>query len=63
VSSIPHLVLWAAGLFSPVVRELRATRYQFVRPFVVDSSEATAVFGLKPQPIDESLRETARLLS
>ncbi|GLZ35299.1 NAD-dependent epimerase [Lentzea sp. NBRC 105346] len=63
LSAIPYPVLWTVGLFSPMVRELRATHYQFARPFVLDSTAATATFGLKPQPIDESLRETAHLLS
>lgn len=63
VSAIPYPLMWTVGLFSPLVRELRATRYQFERPFVLDSSAATTTFGLKPQSIDESLRETVRLLS
>jgi hypothetical protein len=54
--------MWTVGLFSPIVKELRATRYQFDRPFILDSSEATRTFGLKPEPIDEALRETAQLL-
>lgn len=62
LATIPYPVLWTVGLFSPIVRELRATRYQFVRPFVLDSSAATETFGLKPQPIDEALSETAHLL-
>lgn len=59
---IPYPVLWTTGLFSPLVRELRTTRYQFDRPFILDSSAATATFGLKPEPIDDALHETARLL-
>jgi nucleoside-diphosphate-sugar epimerase len=59
---IPYPVMWTTGLFSPMVRELRTTRYQFDRPFVIDSSAAAETFGLKPEPIDEALRETARLL-
>jgi nucleoside-diphosphate-sugar epimerase len=62
LASIPYPVLWTVGLFSPMVRELRTTRYQFVRPFVIDSSAATEAFGLKPEPIDDALRETVRLL-
>jgi hypothetical protein len=45
-----------------MVRELRATRYQFDRPFILDSSATAKTFGLKPEPIDEALRESARLL-
>lgn len=56
LSSLPYPVLWTAGLFDPFVRELRATRYQFVRPFVVDSRLTTTTFGLEPTPLAESLR-------
>jgi nucleoside-diphosphate-sugar epimerase len=62
LTAIPYPVFWAAGLFSPMVRELRTTRYQFDRPFVLDSSAATDTFGLKPEPMDQALRETADLL-
>jgi len=62
VSTVPYAALWAYGLFSPMARELRTTYYQFARPFVLDSTAATEAFGLKPEPIDEALRETAELL-
>jgi hypothetical protein len=51
--------MWAAGLFSPLIKELRTTRYQFTAPFVLDSSATTAMFGLRPTPLDDALRETA----
>ena len=38
---MPRSVMNAVGLLSPLVRELRETRYQFDRPFVVDSSAAS----------------------
>jgi nucleoside-diphosphate-sugar epimerase len=59
LTQMPYAMLWTAGLFSPLVRELRTTWYQFSRPFVIDSSAATETFGLKPEPMDEALRETA----
>jgi nucleoside-diphosphate-sugar epimerase len=62
LSVIPYPILWTAGLFVPMLRELRATRYQFDSPFIIDSSAAMAAFGLKPEPIDEALRDTARIL-
>jgi nucleoside-diphosphate-sugar epimerase len=62
LAAIPSPVLRAVGLFSPMVRELRTTRYQFVRPFTIDSSLSTETFGLKPQPLDEALLETAESL-
>jgi nucleoside-diphosphate-sugar epimerase len=38
-------LLAVAGVFSPMLRELRETAYQFRRPFVVDSSKFEAAFG------------------
>jgi hypothetical protein len=49
-------VLWAVGLFVPLVRELRATRYQFVKPFIVDSSTTERTFGLAPTDLDVALK-------
>ncbi len=62
VTRIPYPVLWTMGVFSPLVRELRTTHYQFDRPFIIDSSAATATFGLEPEPVDDALRDTARAL-
>ncbi|MEO6086489.1 MAG: NAD-dependent epimerase/dehydratase family protein [Umezawaea sp.] len=59
---IPTPVLRAVGLFSPMVKELGTTAYQFTRPFVLDSSASTETFGLKPRPIDESLRAAVTAL-
>jgi nucleoside-diphosphate-sugar epimerase len=59
---IPAPVLRAVGLFSPVVRELRTTAYQFSRPFVLDASASTETFDLKPRAIDESLRAAVKSL-
>jgi nucleoside-diphosphate-sugar epimerase len=62
VTAIPYPALWATGLFSPLVKELRTTRYQFTRPFVIDSSVTTQTFGLTPVPLDEALRDAAARL-
>ncbi|MFB9236078.1 NAD-dependent epimerase/dehydratase family protein [Plantactinospora siamensis] len=59
LTAIPYPVFWAAGVASPMVRELRTTRYQFTRPFIMDSTAATETFGRKPQPLDDALREAA----
>ncbi len=59
---IPYAVMWTVGLFSPLVKELRTTRYQFTRPFVIDSSATTEMFGLEPTPMDEALRDAAARL-
>ena len=62
VTAIPYPVMWATGLVSPMVKELRTTRYQFTRPFIVDSSATTDAFGLKPVSMDEALRDAAARL-
>jgi nucleoside-diphosphate-sugar epimerase len=56
LSRVPYPVLWAAGLFSPVLRELRITNYQWVRPFVIDSAITEQTFGLTPTPIESALK-------
>ncbi|MEJ7628400.1 MAG: NAD-dependent epimerase/dehydratase family protein [Nocardioidaceae bacterium] len=56
LTAMPYAALWTAGVFNPFIRELRATRYQFVRPFVLDSTLARTTFGLEPTAIDEALR-------
>ncbi len=55
LTSVPYPVLWTAGLFSPLLRELRVTNYQWTRPFVIDSSHTEQTFGLTPTPIDDAL--------
>jgi nucleoside-diphosphate-sugar epimerase len=62
LTQIPYPVLWISGLFSPLIKELRTTRYQFTRPFVIDSSATTRELGLRPIPLDEALRDTAARL-
>lgn len=62
LTSIPYPVIWTVGLFSPLVRELRTTRYQFYRPFILDSTLTTRTFGIQPAPLDEVLRATAASL-
>jgi len=62
LTSIPYPVMWTAGLFTPLVKELRTTRYQFTRPFVIDATATTEAFGLTPTPLDEALRDAAARL-
>jgi nucleoside-diphosphate-sugar epimerase len=50
VATLPHLAVRAIGLVIPMMRELEETRYQFVRPFVLDSTAAERTFGLTPTP-------------
>lgn len=62
LTAIPYPVLWTTGVFSPLLKELRTTRYQFTSPFVIDSSATTETFGLEPTPIDDALRDAAARL-
>ncbi|MFJ7248937.1 NAD-dependent epimerase/dehydratase family protein [Kitasatospora sp. NPDC098652] len=58
VRRLSPVLLGAAGLFSPLLRELRETRYQFDRPFVVDSSAYEAAFTVRATPLDEQVAAT-----
>jgi nucleoside-diphosphate-sugar epimerase len=62
LTAIPYAVMWGAGVFSPMVKELRTTRYQFTSPFEIDSSATTDAFGLQPTPMDIALRDAAARL-
>jgi nucleoside-diphosphate-sugar epimerase len=52
------LALRAVGVFSPAVRELKETTYQFAEPFVVDSTAFVSTFGTTPTPVDVGLAAT-----
>jgi nucleoside-diphosphate-sugar epimerase len=62
LTQIPYPVMWTTGLFMPMVKELRTTRYQFTKPFVIDASATTETFGLQPIALDEALRDAAARL-
>jgi nucleoside-diphosphate-sugar epimerase len=52
-------LLAVAGLFSPLLREMRETAYQFRAPFVIDSSKFEAAFGrLEPTPHRDAVAQT-----
>jgi nucleoside-diphosphate-sugar epimerase len=54
LTTVPYAALWAAGLFSPLMRELRATNYQWTRLFLLTHvTEQTS--GLTRTPIDMAL--------
>ena len=63
VRRMPGAMLWLGGLFSPEVRAFGEMRYQFERPFVLDSTETERTFGLRPTPFEAMLRETVDQLS
>jgi nucleoside-diphosphate-sugar epimerase len=56
----PRPVVRALGLAMPFVRELGEVRYQFVRPFVLDSSGTEKTFGLSPTPLADGLAAHVR---
>lgn len=58
VRRIPPAVLGLAGLVSPLMRELKEIRYQFDRPFVVDSSAYETAFTVRATPADEQVKAT-----
>ncbi|NUR28391.1 MAG: NAD-dependent epimerase, partial [Catenulispora sp.] len=55
LTALPYPVLWTAGLFDKMTKELRHTRYQFAKPFTIDSTLTEKTFGLAPTPLDEVL--------
>jgi nucleoside-diphosphate-sugar epimerase len=58
VGSIGLGVLRAAGVFVPLLRELRETYFQFDRPFVLDSTATEQTFGVRATPLDVALKDT-----
>lgn len=55
---VPRGVVTAGGVVVPILRELRETRHQFERPFVIDGSAAEQRFGLRPTPLRDSIAQT-----
>ncbi|TDC44420.1 NAD-dependent epimerase/dehydratase family protein [Actinomadura sp. KC345] len=55
VHELPRPAFNALGLFSPMMKELRETRYQFDRPYILDSSAFESTFGMRPTPLDDAL--------
>lgn len=58
VRALPGWVLRATGFFSTDMRELAETRYQFERPFVMDSARSEGVLGVRPTPLDTAAAAT-----
>ncbi|GAA2589859.1 NAD-dependent epimerase/dehydratase family protein [Dactylosporangium fulvum] len=57
----PRAAVRAAALFDKFTKEFLEVRYQHDRPFVLDSSRVSAVFGLTATPVDEAIRAVLRL--
>ncbi len=59
-SATPKAMLRAVGLFSPFVREVVETVYQFEKPFISDASKYEGTFGpFSPTPHEEAVARTA----
>ncbi|MFD8562415.1 NAD-dependent epimerase/dehydratase family protein [Streptosporangium canum] len=58
VKVMPHWLIRAAGTVSPMLGELEHVRYQFVSPFVIDSTDFRSTFGMAPTSVDEALAAT-----
>jgi hypothetical protein len=55
LTELPYALLWGAGIFDKMTKELRHTRYQFAKPFTIDSSLTERTFGLAPTELDRVL--------
>ncbi|WP_134667422.1 MULTISPECIES: NAD-dependent epimerase/dehydratase family protein [unclassified Amycolatopsis] len=60
VQRLSPMLLNAAALVSPMLRELREVRYQFDRPFVLDSGAAQEFFEIAPTPEKDQFPATVR---
>lgn len=58
VRRLSPVVLRAASLFSPLLRELGEIRYQFDRPFLMDSTAYRTEFSEGSTPLGEQLKAT-----
>ncbi|TFB47629.1 NAD-dependent epimerase/dehydratase family protein [Cryobacterium tagatosivorans] len=59
VSGYPQWLLRTLGAVSPMMREVWASSYQFVVPFVIDFAETERRLGVAATPWDEALATTA----
>jgi nucleoside-diphosphate-sugar epimerase len=55
---VSPLLLTLAGLFVPIVREMKEMAYQFDQPFCVDDSQFRAAFGAQTTPTAEAVAAT-----
>lgn len=59
-SATPRTMMRAIGLFSPLIREVVETTYQFEQPFYADASKYEKAFGpFDPTPHKEAVAYTA----
>ena len=58
IRPLPMTAVRLLGIGSPMLREVFAMGYQFVEPFVMDSTVSQNVLGLAPTPWDTIVAET-----
>ena len=58
IRPLPMAAVRLLGIGSPMLREVFAMSYQFVEPFVLDSTRSQGVLGLTPTPWDTIVAET-----
>jgi nucleoside-diphosphate-sugar epimerase len=51
-------MLTVLGLFSPLMRTLKETLYQWELPYILDSQKFQQAFGLRPTPRAQAIAET-----
>lgn len=60
MSVISPWMLRLAGLFDRGAREMIEMTYEFIEPFVVDSTRIQRTFALTPTPVDVAIERTAQ---
>jgi nucleoside-diphosphate-sugar epimerase len=58
VHHLPWPIIRAAGVAVPMLRELQETRHQFDGPFVIDSTQFTDTFGIRPTSLGDTAIDT-----
>jgi len=59
VSAVPKVILTAMGVFSPMMKAMRETWYQFSDPWITDSTLTEQMFGLAATPLAVGAAATA----
>jgi len=58
VSAVPKVALKVLGLFSPMMKGLQETWYQFAEPWVTDSTLTEQTFGVSATPLPDAAAAT-----
>jgi nucleoside-diphosphate-sugar epimerase len=58
IRSVPKLMLRAASLVSPMMRELAEMAYEFEQPFVLDTTRFVTTFGRDGTPLEAAVATT-----